>query len=91
MKNSPQTYSPFWALAAVFLAFVFLQGMSVANLIKQRSQLEASQAEMQKVIPQALMISQTIENLGHDLLAMTNREARQIVADFKIAPSAQPK
>jgi hypothetical protein len=91
MKNSPQNYSPFWALAVVFLTFCFLQGMTVKNSLKQRSQLEAAQAELQKMIPQALTINQTVENLGRDLLSMTNQEARQIVADFKIAPSAQSK
>lgn len=89
MKNAPQTYSPFWAIAAVFLTFIFLQSVSLSNILKQRSQLEATQAELQKIIPQALTINQTIENLGKDLLAMTNQEARQIIADFKIAPSAQ--
>lgn len=86
-----QSYSPFWALAAVFLTFAFLQGVNLKNILDQRSQLEAAQVNLQKIIPQALSINQTIENLGRDLLSMTNKEARQIVADFKIAPSAPAK
>jgi hypothetical protein len=91
MKNPPQNYSPFWAIAVVFLTFVFLQGVTVNNSLKQRSQLQTAQAELQKIIPQALLINKTVESLGSDLLAMTNQEARQIIADFKIGTSGQTK
>ena len=89
MTHSPKTYSPFWAIAIVFLTFVFLQTVNVKGLLDQRTQLEATRAQMQKVVPQALNLNQTVEKLGHDLLSMTNKEARQIVADFKIAPTAK--
>ena len=83
---STPNYSPFWALTAVFLTFIFVQGANLKTVLQQQTNLQAAHAELQKVVPQALTINQTIENLGRDLLSMTNQEARQIVADFKIAP-----
>jgi hypothetical protein len=88
MKNSQQTYSPFWALAALFLTFIFVQGVNLKEITAQRSQLQAAHAELEKILPEALKINKTVENLGNDLLSMTNQEARQIVADFKITPTA---
>lgn len=87
MKNSPQNYFPFCALTAVFLTFLFMQGASLKNTLDQRSQLKSTRVELEKVGPAALRINQTVESLGRDLLSMTNKEARQIIADFKIAPS----
>lgn len=89
-KPSP-TYFPFWALLAVILTLIFLYSFDLKNLFEQRAQLKAAQAEREKIVPQALTINQTVENLGRDLLSMTNKEARQIVADFKIAPSTPAK
>lgn len=87
MNKTPKIYFPFWALTAVFLTFIFLQCVNLKTIFEQRSQLKTTQAQIEKIVPQALVINQTIENLGNDLLSMTNKEARQIVADFKIAPS----
>ena len=83
--HSPQGYSPFWALTAVFLTFIFLQSVNLKNILEQRSRLQNTLVEFQRIMPQAININQTVENLGRDLLSMTNQEARQIVADFKIA------
>jgi hypothetical protein len=88
MKNnnhSSRNYSPFWALTAVFLTFIFLQGVNLKSILQQRSRIQAALVDFNKVLPQARTINQTVENLGHDLLSMTNQEARQIIADFKIA------
>lgn len=87
MNKSPQTYSPFWALTAVFLTFLILQAMNLKASFDQRTRLKETQAQMEKLVPQANTINQTVENLGRDLLSMTNQEARQIVADFKITPN----
>ena len=84
-NNSPRSYSPFWPLTAVFLTFTFLQGVNLKNILEQRSRLQSTLVEFKRVMPQALTINQTVENLGRDLLSMTNQEARQIIADFKIA------
>ena len=86
MDTPPRNYSPFWALIAVFLTFVLMQAASLRNVLQQRKNLLAAQVELQKIVPQALTINDTLEKLGRDLLSMTNKEARQIVADFKIAP-----
>ena len=83
--NSPQSYSPFWALTAVFLTFTFLQGVNLKNILEQRVRLQNTLVEFKRIMPQALTINQTVESLGRDLLSMTNQEARQIIADFKIA------
>jgi hypothetical protein len=83
--NSPRSYSPFLALTAVFLTFTFLQAVNLKGIFEQRSRLESALADQNKVLPQALTINKTVESLGHDLLSMTNQEARQIIADFKIA------
>ncbi len=83
--NSSQSYSPFWVLTAVFLTFAFMNGINLKSVLEQRDRLQNTLVEFQKVLPQAMMINQTVENLGHDLLSMTNQEARQIIADFKIA------
>lgn len=91
MNDSRETYSPFWPVAIVFLTFVFLQTVSIKTILDQRKQLKAARAELEILAPQAAKINQTVENLGHDLLSMTNKAARQIVADFKISPAEQPK
>ena len=91
-RTRPRTYFPFWALTSVFLTFVVMQGVNLKNVIEQRSHLKSTHAELMKIVPQALSINQTVENLGRDLLSMTNnKEARQIIADFKIAPSNSGK
>ena len=87
MKTSSQNYSPFWAIMAVFLTLSFLQAMNLKNMLEQRKSLEETRAQMQKASGQAITIKNTIESLGKDLLSMTNKEAQQIVADFKIAPN----
>ncbi|MEO5802755.1 MAG: hypothetical protein ABIR24_04435 [Verrucomicrobiota bacterium] len=85
INDSARRHSPFWALTAVFLTLVFLQGMDLISLLEQRSRLQTTLADFHKIMPQAVIINKTVENLGRDLLAMTNQEARQIIADFKIA------
>jgi len=88
-NNPSRTYSPFCGVTVVFLTFIVLQGIGVKNVFQQRENLQSTRAELQKILPQAQTINQTVENLGRDLLSMTNKEARQIIADFKIAPNTR--
>jgi hypothetical protein len=89
MKNLPPNYSPFCAIVAVFLAFSVLQTVNLKNMLEQQKRQKETLAQTQKVAAQAVTINNTVESLGKDLLAMPNKEAQQIVADFKIAPNAQ--
>ena len=91
-----KTYSPFWALILVFATLIFLQAWYVLkDDINQRSQIEATQAQLKSLVGQAQTINQTTEAIGRELMALSSssEEAARIITEFNIQLNqpAQPK
>ena len=101
MKSLPtddasRSYSPFWAILAVFVTLIFLQTTYVMGDFEQKSQIKAAGAQVKPQLTQAKTVNQTTEALGRDLVALSanSTEAAKIVAEFKIrlnAPAEAPK
>jgi hypothetical protein len=101
MKTSPEAVgpasvpSPFWGLAAIVVAFIFVQGVDLAQNFDQRGKLQQGMVQMDQVLPNAATITQTLEDFTRDLaaLAATSEEAKKIVAEHNIrvnAPAMSP-
>lgn len=90
-----KTYSPFWALVLVFATLIFLQAWYLKDDLSQRSQIEATQAQLKSLVGQAQTISQTTEAVGRELFALSSssEEAARIITEFKIQLNqpGQPK
>lgn len=89
-----RSYSPFPALFTVFLALIALQGLYLADDVRQHSRLEAAQADLAKTLSQAQAVQLTAERVGRELLALASAnsaEAAKIVAEFQIKTNAPPQ
>jgi len=85
-NTAAKTYSPFWALGLVFATLIFLQAWYLKDDFNQRSQIEATQAQLKSLVGQAQTINQTTEAVGRELFALssTSEEAARIITEFKI-------
>ena len=95
-RPTAKTYSPFWALLALFLTLIVLQISYVIGDFKQQSQIQAARAQLTSPLTQARNINQTTEAVGRELIALSTNsaEAAKIIAEFKIQinqPAQAPK
>ena len=91
-----QRYSSFWAVFAVFSALIVLQWTYLAADLNERSQLTRARVELAPATARARRITQTVEDLGKELLALANArnaEAARIVSelDIKLNESAKER
>ena len=88
IKTTPlRSYSTFWPLLSVFISLVILQGVYIAGDLNDRSQIKQAQAQLAPITGQAQKITQIVEDLGKDLLTLSNAknaEAAKIVTDLNI-------
>lgn len=109
-EYAEKRFSSFTPILILVLSFLFVNVIQITNTISQRgelkkahTQVEALQVELDKVLPQAKTINDTIEGLLRDLVAMAPNSpgAQKIVTDFQIrladqngggqAPAPAPK
>jgi len=92
-QTSSDGRSVFWAVWSVFLVLVFLQGYYLVEDFRQRSQINASRAQLQKPLASARTINQTTEGIGRDLIALApqSAEASKIISEFKIQVNTPPQ
>jgi len=88
-----KTYSSFTPILLLILPFLFVNGIQISNTFSQRNELskvrtqtEKMQGELDKILPQAKAINDTIEGMLRDLVAMAPNSpgAQKIVTDFQI-------
>ena len=86
-KAAPRAYSTFWPILSVFIALIILQCVYIAGDFRDSSQIKRAQAELAPLMSQAQKITQVVEDLGKDLITLSNAqnpEASKIVADLNI-------
>lgn len=81
-----RAYGPFWAIATVFLALGIVYGFQVRDLWQTRAQLRQSLVQVNPALNQALVVNNTLVQLGNDLLrlAETSPAAREVVQQFNV-------
>lgn len=91
--ETEKRYSSFTPILILVLSFLFVNVIQITNTISQmgelkkvRAQVEAMQGDLDKILPQAKIINDTIEGLLRDLVAMAPNSpgAQKIVTDFQI-------
>ena len=91
IKAGAGRYSPFWPIFVVFLTLAVMQGFYLRSALVQRAQMKVNDEQITKVLPQARTINQMVENVGHELIALSNAkstEAAKIISEFKIQMNA---
>jgi hypothetical protein len=80
-------YSPFWPVFVVFMTLIVLQGVYVIGDLKDRERIKRAQAEIAPMLTQAQKITQVVEDLGKELLTLSNAkntQATKIVNELNI-------
>ncbi len=92
-SNGASTHSPFWPIFIVFAVLAMLQLLDFKNGIDRRRQIKTARVEISSYLPKAATIEQTVEKVGHDLLALSDgntNEAAKIVSEFQIRANNPP-
>ena len=86
-KKSDLAYSPFWPLLIVLVAIGIVQAYHFFGTLEARKQMKETREQVQKVLPNAKTINDAVENVGRDLVALSDgksNEAAKIIAEFNI-------
>ena len=88
--NPPGRYSPFWVLAAVFVALIYLQTTYLVGDFSKRGQIRAAREQLSAPLNKAQTINQMTEAVGRELLTLStdSPEAAKIIAELKIQLNA---
>ena len=92
-KKPTNIYSPFWPVLIVLVAIGIVQAYHFSTTLDERKQMEAAREQVQKVLPNARTINDAVENIGRDLIALSDgktNEAAKIIAEFNIQLHGAP-
>lgn len=86
VATTPKTYSPFWAILVVFLAFITLQGLQLWNDYTVRDNLLKTQSDLTDALTNAKKVTAITEAVTRDIFVMSkdSPEARKIATEFNI-------
>lgn len=77
-----------WPLILVLTSLLIVNGVNCFTIVKQRSAFNFKQINenADQAVARYKLVSDKLENLANDLirLSLTNNEAKEIVAQFKI-------
>lgn len=85
-KAAPRTYTPFWAITVVFVAFIALQCFQLWDDYAVRSNLLSTQADLTDALVKARKVTEITEAVTRDIFVMSkeSEEARKIATEFNI-------
>jgi FMN phosphatase YigB (HAD superfamily) len=96
-ETVPQTtlgFSPFPAVFALFLVFSAAQAIYLYDALQNRAEIRAASAALNRDLPRAREILETLDKVGRDLLVLSNAkssEAARIVGEFNIQLTGTPE
>ena len=84
--NGSSEYSPFWAVAIVFLVLMIGYTVQMQSQWNQRRQARNTEVALAELMPRVNAIDTKLENVSQELIRMsaTSAAARQIVEEFNI-------
>jgi Tfp pilus assembly protein PilO len=85
-ENGASDYSPFWAVAIVFLVLMIGYTVQLYNQWDQRHQARNTEAALVEMMPRVKAINAKLEGVSQELirLSATSATAKQIVEEFGI-------
>ena len=92
-KKIASGYSAFWPVLIVLISIGIVQAYHFSGTLEARKQMKETREQVQKVLPNAKSINDAVENVGRDLIALSDgksNEAAKIIAEFNIQLHGSP-